>query len=201
MRTLVIVILVAIGSAAHAQGIVIPPVEFDVGATSTQIDRPPAVEMLVGVSWSSLAWVDTRVDVGVGYVHASRDVLESVAARTRSSATDTIALDGGYLSLGYAIHDDGPIRVWLSGRVELDAAAQRVVTGEAARLAIELHQWDAFASSTPCGAVVRSGSLAAGAFAELSHRDLPAELGRDALTVGLYVRMPFVAAAGGGGNQ
>jgi hypothetical protein len=47
---------------------------------------------------------------------------------------------------------------------------------------------------------VRSGSIAIGAYVEASRRDVPEQLGPDAMTLGFAVRVPFVAAISGGGR-
>ena len=219
-------------SIAHAGAFVMPPIELDLGASTTLPAGPgPAtadqrrtvgttagpgkahkaqLEMLLGVSWVSLAWVPTDLDLGLGYVETFRAPTPSnqsfAPERTTMPANDPggLALKGGYLSVGHTLFDRSHIRSWVTLRgevlrAELDDRVW-VTMGAAIRLTVEAYQWDAWTKSCSCGIGVRSGSIALGVYVEMSHRSLATELGPDAVTVGIALHMPLVAVAGGGGR-
>lgn len=203
MRIAAIVVVLGVGTA-HAQAIVIPPLEFDLGASTASNTNVVTPELLLGLHWASLAWIPSRMDVGVGWVAADR-VVDTTAKRARMADAPAFAMHGAYASIGYALWDRRHLRVWVSARGEVIhanlAGKSMAITGGALRIAAELYQWDAWAKATSCGAGVRSGSIALGVYVEVSHRTLPSEFGPDGSTMGLTLRLPFLAAGGGGGGS
>jgi len=198
MRFASIVVFVTLGvSTAHAgnAGILIPPLEFDIGVgapVGSEVDRlGPSTEILAGLSWASLAWNPTRFDVGVGYVGSFRTIDDP------NSPMDTsVSMHGAYLSLGKTLQSEKHWRTWFHARGELlraYAGNERFGTsGAALRVSTEL-----FAQGIQTGrggGIV--GAVAIGLYAEVNFRDVPAPLGRTGFVTGLSCRLPFLIAGG-----
>ncbi len=201
----VVVICPALAHAGRGGAILIPPAEVDVGFGST-IGSAAALtgtstEVLAGLHWASLYWKPTPIDVGVGYVGVRRGVLPGYAERETMPTPDdnTLRLDGVYVDLAYTLDGSKHWRTWLAGRAEwLDVRANGSAFashGFALRIASELYAQAVGAKGDHCAGGVIAGTLALGIYVEASHRDLPPELGPDALTAGVSLRVPFILAA------
>ncbi len=205
MKLAVLAVLLA-ASTAHAGGgaIAVPPMEVDVGAGSPigAAVAGPSTEVLAGIHWASLYWHPTKVDVGIGYVGSFRPVLPGYEARSTmdTSADNILRLDGGYLSIGYAIESHRYWRTWLDARVEtLHASVNQTsfnALGAALRISTEVFVAGAAGGGGGGGGVLCAGTFALGVYVEAVHRDLPAELGSNGLSAGLSMRLPFILAAG-----
>ena len=205
MKSAALVVLL-VASTAHASGGAIgtPPAEVDVGAGvpigSTQVGS--STEVLAGIHWASLYWHPTHFDVGIGYVGSFRSVLPGYALRATDggdSNMNRLALDGAYLSLGYAIESHRHWRTWLDARVEtmegsLDGATFPVL-GEALRVSSEVFTAGAAAAGGSGGGALVAGTLSIGVYVEAVHRDLPAELGPTGVTAGISMRIPLILVA------
>jgi hypothetical protein len=196
----------AIPTSAHAgAGLLIPPLEADIGETVPvgHTVTGVATDKLVGVHWGSLAPSPTSFELGIGFVRSSRDLLDPIAlGRTSSgnatSTTDSpqtsLHLDGGYITLGHTIFDRHHIRTWMLARGELlhgeFEGRAFSTTGVAVRIASELY---APMAGGGVGAGV-IGTFAIGVYVEASRRGLPDELGPNGVSTGLSIRVPFIAA-------
>jgi hypothetical protein len=109
-------------------------------------------------------------------------------------------LDGVYFDLAYTLENQRHWRTWLAGRTEwLSARANNqafTTHGFALRIATELFARTTVGMRDPGFVGMIAGTFAIGFYVEASHRDLPAELGPDAVTAGLSLRLPFMLAAG-----
>ena len=196
----------AIPTRAHAgSGILIPPLEADIGETVPVGNTVTGVatDVLVGVHWGSLAWKPTSFEFGIGFISSSRDLLEPIAlgrtiggasaVSTTGSPQTSLDLCGGYFTLGHTIYDRHHIRTWVLGRAELLHGELEgrafSTTGVAARIASEL-----YAPARASGGGVLVGTFAIGVYVEASHRDIAPELGPDGVTSGISIRLPFIFA-------
>lgn len=208
MRAAVLVAMVvicpALAHAGHGGAILIPPAEVDVGFGSTlggAAITGTSAEVLAGMHWASLYWKPTPIDVGLGYVGVRRGMLPGFAERETMPSPDdnTLRLDGVYVDLAYTLESTQHWRTWLAGRAEwLDVRANSAAYashGFALRVASELFAQTVAADGHGGGFGVIAGTLALGLYVEASHRDLPPELGPDAVTAGLSLRVPFILAA------
>ena len=207
--SIVLAVLTVTGSAhagSGAVGIVVPPVEIDVGGT-VPVDgatNGPSTDVLVGMHWASLAWKPTSFDIGAGYVGSLR-VRGTGAAIARMSEPaeerGLLSLHGAYLSVGRRILEQGHVRAWLSMRGELLegklADSYELVPGGAVRLAVELFARDGKAGGGGNAFGVFVGAVAVGFYVEASHRAIPSEQGATGISTGLSVRLPFVLAVAG----
>jgi hypothetical protein len=208
MRLAVLVAIVLCAHLAHAGnaiGIVIPPAEVDLGtgvplggATAT---AGPSTEVLAGVHWASLAWRPTPFDVGIGYVGSFRPVLPGYAARdamSTGSADNELRMNGMYFDLAMALESKHFWRTWLAARGELLTAGVNGRSfsslGVAARIATELYSTGCNGSGGHNAAGIVAGTFAVGVYVEASHRELSPELGPNAFSAGVSVRVPFIAA-------
>jgi hypothetical protein len=206
MRALVLAGVIFATTNAHAGGgaIAIPPMELDVGAGSPvgAAVAGPSTEVLAGIHWASLYWHPTKVDVGIGYVGSFRPVVPGYEARSTmdTNADNILRLDGGYVSLGYAIESHRYWRTWVDARIEtLHGSVNQTsfnALGAAMRLSTEVFASGAVGGGGSGGGVLCAGTWALGVYVEAVHRDLPAELGSNGLSAGLSMRIPFILAAG-----
>jgi hypothetical protein len=186
------IILVAVAACRNGAAIALPPALVTTGLAApvarTADVRGPSDEVLAGLSWASLAWRPTSVDVGAGYVGSFRPLV----------ADERLRANGGYLDLAYALANDAHARTWLSWRGELlsvRAYGQHFAAlGTALRVSTELYARAAFFKGGNGAAVGQSGSWAIGAYAEASGRELPGQLGPASVAAGLTLRVPLFFA-------
>ena len=201
------VLLAAANAHAGGGAIAVPPMEVDVGASSpigAAALAGPSTEVLAGIHWASLYWHPTKVDIGIGYVGSFRPVAPGYAARTDGTGDTTIdnelRLEGGYLSLGYAIESHQYWRTWVDARIEtLHGSVNQTsfaALGEAVRVSTEVFAAGAVGGGGGGGGVLCAGTFALGVYVEAVHRDIPAELGPNGVSAGLSMRIPFILAAG-----
>jgi hypothetical protein len=192
---LLVVASVTSAGTAHAGsgGILIPPVEVDlgVGVPVGATDLPPSTEVLAGVHWASLAWKPTRVDVGIGYVGSFREIDDPMRLADRS-----ITLHGAYFALGTTIARGQHWRTWLTARGELmhgnDEHHEFSVLGSALRVATEIYGSGASGGRN----ALLVGTFALGIYVEATYRDVPAAYGPFGLSSGVSCRLPFLVAGG-----
>lgn len=206
MKLAVVAVVLLAASHAHAGSgaIAVPPMEVDVGAGSPvgAAVAGPSTEVLAGIHWASLYWHPTKIDVGIGYVGSFRPVLPGYEARSTidPSSDNVLRLDGGYVSLGYAIESHRYWRTWLDARVEtLHGQVNQTsfnALGAALRISTEVFASGAVGGGGGGGGVLCAGTFALGVYVEAVHRDLPAELGANGLSAGLSMRIPLILAAG-----
>jgi hypothetical protein len=192
-----VVLITLAASTAYAgnAGILIPPVEVDIGVgapVGPNVDRlGPSTEVLAGLSWASLAWFPTRFDVGIGYVGSFRTIDDP-----NSPMDEDVSMHGAYLSLGKTLQSEKHWRTWLHARGELLRAYhddhEYPAVGAALRVATELY---AQGVKTGNGGGI-AGAFAIGLYVEGTFRDVPEPLGRMGLTTGLSCRLPFLVAGG-----
>ncbi|MBV8760924.1 MAG: hypothetical protein JO257_26755 [Deltaproteobacteria bacterium] len=201
-----VLLVASTASAGRGGAIAIPPAEVDVGAGSpigAAAATGPSTEVLAGIHWASLYWHPTKVDVGFGYVGSFRPVLPGYAARTDApdAIDNELRLNGGYLSLGYAIESHEHWRTWLDARIETLHASVNQQTfnalGAALRVSTEVFVAGAAGAGGHGGGALVAGTFALGVYVEAVHRDLPAELGPNGVSAGLSMRIPLILAAGG----
>jgi hypothetical protein len=200
MRRALFVIALISAEVAHAgnAGILIPPVEIDVGVGApigANVDnQAPSMEVLAGVHWASLAWKPTRFDVGIGYVGSFRTLRDP--DRMIGADEPELRMHGGYFSLATRIAGGKHWRTWLAARGELlrvtDGTRDFSALGASLRVATEL--FASGAAGARGGGV--AGTIAIGVYAEVTYRELPAALGPVGFTSGLSCRLPFVVAGG-----
>ena len=207
--TSIVLAVLAVTGTAHAGrgavGILVPPVEMDVGGT-VPIDgatNGPSMDLLVGMHWASLAWKPTRFDVGVGYAGSFRDL---PASRGVYRTADTLTIEvepqlrmhGMYFSLAYAIENHRYWRTWIGGRVEgLNGDYQgRSLTavGGSVRIAAEIYTAGADAAGDHNLLAFMAGAWALGVYVEGTARSLPDELGPIGVGAGVSMRVPFILA-------
>ena len=200
MRAAVLVlVLAAASSSAHASGIIIPPMEVDLGETAT-FDGHTESQVLAGLHWASLSWKPTPIEIGIGYLGISRDLQPTVAARTTepSSLDTSLRLDGGYLTLGKTIARGHHWRTWFLARGELlhgsTQSASFSAMGGALRIATELYGSGAGGGGGSGGGGVAVGTFAVGVYVEAAHRDVSTAYGPDGFSSGITVRIPFIIA-------
>ena len=154
-------------------------------------------DLLAGLHWASLAWKPTPIDIGVGYVGSARQVVPGYSARTVDATPfdNQLRLDGGYLELGKTLQGSSRHwRTWLSARGELlhgsvnDRSFSAI--GGAVRVSSEVYLSGAAGGRN----AIICGTLALGIYVEASHRDIAPELGRDVVTSGVSIRLPFILA-------
>lgn len=205
MRNAVVgVILLAFHTASAGKGaaILVPPAEVDVGAGApfgAAVDGA-STEVLAGIHWASLWWKSTPIDIGFGYVGSFRQLVPgysgAIARETTATDPSKLRLDGAYLDVRYRLAEVPHLRSWISVRTEwltgrLDH--QSIPShGVALRLASEVWAGVAGASSEHRALGVIAGTFALGLYFEASHRELSPELGPNALTAGISVRVPFI---------
>jgi hypothetical protein len=197
-------VLALASPVAHARGIafLIPPAEVDVGVGAPLGDAAvgPSAEVLAGLHWASLYWKPSKLDIGVGYVGSFRAVRPDYAARMTSGSEDhELRMNGGYLDLAYALDTRAHWRTWLAARGELFSAEldhhSFSAMGAALRVATEVFVQGAAAGGGHGGGAAVAGTFAIGLYVEASARDVPDQLGREQLTAGLTLRVPFLFAA------
>jgi len=198
-------------SVAHAGGfggIVIPPAEVDYGVGPTVGGAPavigPSQELLAGVHWASLTWKPTDLDVGIGYVGVWRPVVPNYAVRSTvpiDQIDNRLHLDGAYFDLAYTLERHAHWRTWLAARVEYLSGhvngQQSFGHGVALRIATEVYTHSVGVAKDNRAIAFYAGTFAVGFYVEASHRTLAPELGPDAMTAGVSMRVPFIAAFGG----
>ena len=198
--------LVLASRAAHAgsgYGFLIPPAEVDVGVgmpVGGEAVVGSSTEILAGLQWASLYWKPTPVDLGVGYVGSFRQVLPGYAARGEMPAAgdNTLRLNGVYLDLAKTIQQHDHWRMWLAFRGELLSASVHQQSfsalGAAVRVSTEIYAQTVGATGDHDAFGAIAGTLALGFYVEASHRELAPELGPNAVTAGLSLRVPFLCA-------
>lgn len=201
MRRAIFVLALISAEVAHAGsgGIVVPPLELDVGVGAPVGPHAdalgPSTEILAGLHWASLAWKPTRFDAGFGYVGSFRELHDEQRAGKDANA---LRLHGAYVTLATRLASGTHWRTWLATRGELlrvfDTYGTRDFSalGGSVRVATEL--FGSTKSGGRGGWLV--GTVAVGVYAEITYRDLPAELGPVAFTSGLSCRLPFLVAGG-----
>ena len=194
---LLAVTCITLTGTAHAGsgGILVPPMEVDFGVGVPVGDQAETLsastEVLAGVHWASLAWMPTRLDVGIGYVGSFRTIDDPMRL-----ADQSISLHGAYFSIGNRIATGKHWRTWLTARGELmrgnDEHHDFGVLGSSLRVATEL-----FGSAKSGGRnAVLVGTFALGIYAEITYRDVPAAYGSLGVTSGVSCRLPFLVAGG-----
>ena len=207
MRLALVAVVTLYASTAHANGgILIPPMEVDLGVgapVGPGVDHVgPSTEVLAGLHWASLAWKPTRFDFGVGYVGSFRDI-DSTSTYRGMAPPDTLHLNGGYLTLATTLVNQNHWRTWFAARGELlhahvrsnqvgpdDSHETWAALGGALRISTEIY--GSMLSGGHNGALC--GTLAIGIYAEATYREVPAELGAHGFTTGVTVRLPFLVA-------
>ena len=196
---LLLVAAITLTGTAHAGkgGIIVPPVEVDlgVGVPVGHVDELyPSTEILAGLHWASLAWRPTKFDFGVGYVGSYR-VTRAVDARDARDP-DAIVMHGGYLSMSTALIARKHWRTWLTARGELlratDDERELSALGASLRVSTELFGYGAAGGNK--GFIV--GTLAIGIYFETTYRDVPKDMGPVGFTSGVTCRLPFVVIGG-----
>jgi len=194
MRLAVALVILSASAVAHAggfAGIIVPPAEVDYGVGpvvgGASAVTGPSQELLAGVHWASLYWKPTDLDVGAGYVGISRPVLPGYAKNNLMHA------DGAYFDVAYTLERHRHWRTWLSGRVEYLSSGP----GVAVRIANEVYSHAVGGAGGGNALAVVAGTFALGFYVEASHRSLEPELGPNAVTAGVSVRVPFMMAVGG----
>lgn len=208
------VVLVGLGSlannaAAKGGGIIIPPLRLEAG-TLFPINGgeavEPAAEVLIGAHWSAIAWRPTTFDIGVGYIGSKRPLIHGYRANAARATQpqvldDTLALSGGYLSLGYTLARRSHFRTWIEARGELLKGTLDTRTfsavGGALRFSAEVFGSGVGAHSGGNSIAVFAGTLSVGVYLEASHRDIALELGPTGITGGISIRLPFILGAVG----
>lgn len=205
MRLAAVAAVVLWSQIAHAGGggIVIPPAEVDVGVGAplgAQATVGADTEILAGVHWASLYWKPTPVDIGIGYVGSFRQVLPGYEPRaTMPPANDNeLSLNGVYFDVAKTLQQHTYWRMWLAVRGELLAGSVNhnsfSALGGAVRIATELYGGKLGCEGDHGGFAAVAGTFALGVYVEASHRELSPELGPNAVTAGVSVRVPFLAA-------
>jgi hypothetical protein len=202
IRSALVVMAVAFafeGSAAAkgAGGIVLPPLEVDLGATAPVGGGEaigPSRDILIGVHWASLFWKPTSYEVGVGYVGSFRDL-------KHGEPNDSFQLHGGYLALGRTLYAVPHMRTWVELRGELLRGSvpgrDFSALGGAVRFAAELYASGVGGVGDRSAIALFAGTIALGVFVEASHRDIASELGPTGVSTGVSIRIPFLLAAAG----
>lgn len=200
MRALAIVaaglgLLVASSGTSHAgSGFCIPPMEIDVGtdgAHSAALARGGS-EVLVGAHLASLAWWQTKVDVGIGLVDVNHDLAPGFERSVHLGEDPSLNLIGPYVSLGYRLAGTKNTRSWLVARWEHLSGTTPTqsfhATGLALRLGGEIfsaHLWKDHRSAI-------AGAVGIGAYVEVTRRTVPTELDPTAVSAGLSMRIPLI---------
>lgn len=204
----VVVVLFSVGAiersaSAGGGGIVVPPLEVDVGATAPVRGGEasgPSMDVLIGLHWASVYWHPTRFEVGFGYVGSVRPVDRGYRALERMPGPvhdDTFRLDGGYLTLGTTLINQPHFRTWIEARGELlrgrlPGTPSFSAIGGAVRFAAELYGGVAGGAGGGNAIGLVAGTFAIGIFVEASHRDIANELGATGITTGISFRVPFI---------
>ena len=202
---LVVVIAIEGSAAARGGGIVIPPLEVDLGATAPVGGGEavgPSMDLLIGLHWATIYWKPTSFEIGVGYVGSFRTVDRGFRLLERATTPlreEELTLDGGYLTLGRTIVNQPHFRTWVEARGELlrgDLGGRSFsAAGGALRLAAELYGSTAQAGGSGGAIGIVAGTIAIGVYIEASHRDIASELGPTGVTTGVSFRVPFVLLA------
>jgi hypothetical protein len=195
MRAAVVLAVLFAAGTARAGGGALPPMEIDLGETTT-FGGGSESQFLAGIHWASLSWKPTPIEIGVGYIGISRELTQpGIARETMPVSTDTsLRLDGGYLTLGKTLTDRSHIRTWFLVRGELLHGSTESTgfsaLGGAARFAAEVY--GATAAGGGGSAIV--GTFALGFYVEAAHRDVPDAYGPNGLSTGITLRIPLLAA-------
>jgi hypothetical protein len=211
MRLPVALVIVSASAVAHAggfAGLIVPPGEVDYGVGpivgGASAVTGPSQELLAGVHWASLYWKPTDFDVGIGYIGIWRPVVPGFAARssTPSEQVDNVMhADGAYFDVAYTLERHKHWRAWLAGRVEYLSThvngEQAFGHGAALRIATEVYSHTLGGVGDHKAVAIVAGTLALGFYVEASHRSLAQELGPNAVTAGVSLRVPFMMAIGG----
>ena len=202
---LVVAIALEGSAAAKGGGIVIPPLEVDVGATAPVGGGEavgPSMDVLIGLHWATIYWKPTSFELGVGYVGSFRPVDRGYRVLERTTTPlreEQLTLHGGYLTLGRTIVNQPHFRTWVEARGELmrgDLGGRSFsAVGGALRLAAELYGSTAQAGGGSNAIGIVAGTIAIGVYIEASHRDIASELGPTGVTTGVSFRVPFVLLA------
>ena len=194
---LLVVATLTLATTARAGnfGILIPPVEVDIGVGAPigpAVERlSPSMEILAGLHWASLAWRPTRFDIGVGYVGSFRTIEDPMRLKD-----DELRIHGGYFALGTTVASQKHWRTWIVARGELLRAndGHRDMSALGASLRVSTELFGSGYGGGRNGAV--AGTIALGLYLEATYRDLPTELGPVGVTSGLSCRLPFLVAGG-----
>jgi len=194
MRAAVVVFVLCLAATAHAGGgVFVPPMEVDLGETTT-FDGHGESQILAGIHWASLSWKPTPIEIGIGYIGISRDLSTTTVSRSTTGVTiseDSMRLDGGYVTLGKTVANGRYWRSWLLMRGELLHASPGFdAIGGAVRVATELFGSGA-AGGGNAGVV---GTFAIGFYVEAAYRELPSAYGPAGLSTGITLRVPLIVA-------
>jgi hypothetical protein len=191
---LLVVAFITLSGTARAKeyGLLIPPVELDigVGAPIGEHDVSPSTECLAGLHWASLAWKPTPIDFGVGYVGSFRDIDRG------GLEPDRLRMHGGYITIAMRIAQGRRWRTWLGTRGELFHVSDKKhgvfsALGGAARVSTEIFGSTKIWDRRGKGWLI--GTVAFGIYVEATVREIPSDLGPVGLTSGISVRLPFFA--------
>jgi len=211
MRSLgvgVALVLAISGSASASPGAgALPPMAVEVGAGTPIGIEPTAAtiastELRIGVSWASLYWKPTKLDITFGYVGSYRTLLDGDTniARSIEVPAHELRLHGMYTELAYALENHRHWRTWLGARVETLSGDYRDrsinALGAAIRIGSELYSTGVHAIGDHKAVAFLAGAFAIGVYVEGTARTLPKELGPVGVGAGVSVRIPFVAAIG-----
>lgn len=187
-------------AAAKPAGIIVPPVEAEVGAGSPldASEVGTSTEFRIGLHWASLYWKPTRWDVGVGFISSYRSTLTGTVERSIAPEQQGLSLSGVYFMTAYAIESHKHWRTWLGGRFEMLRGERDGVdvatTGLAVRLATEVFSAGAGGAGDHHAVALFAGAFAVGVYVEAVQRGLPDGLGELDAGAGLTMRIPFLAA-------
>lgn len=202
MRAWMVAVALSVSSIAAAKpaGIIVPPVEAEVGA-GAPVDGSEvgtSTEFRIGLHWASLYWKPTRWDVGIGFVTSSRSTFTGTVERSIAPEQQGLSLNGIYFSTAYAIESHKHWRTWLGGRFEMLGGSRDgrdvATTGVALRLATEVFSAGAGGAGDHSAVALFAGAIALGVYVEAVQRGLPGGLGELDAGAGLSMRIPFLAA-------
>lgn len=202
MRAWMVAALVCVSGVAVAKpaGIIVPPVEAEMGAGSPLdgSDVGTSTEFRIGLHWASLYWKPTRWDVGVGFVTSSRSTFTGTVERSIAPEQQGLSLNGAYVSAAYAIESHKHWRTWLGGRFEMLGGERDgrdvSTTGVAVRLATEVFSAGVGGAGDHSAVALFAGAIAVGVYVEAVQRGMPDGLGELDAGAGVTMRIPFLAA-------
>jgi hypothetical protein len=202
MRAWMVAAVVCVSGVATAKpaGIIVPPVEAEVGAgspiDSTEVGT--SAEFRVGLHWASLYWKPTRWDVGIGFVTSTRSTFTGTVERSIAPEQQGLSLSGAYFTTAYAIESHKHWRTGLGGRFEMLRGSRDgrdvATSGLALRLATEVFSAGAGGAGDHSAVAMFAGAFALGVYVEAVQRGLPGGLGELDAGAGVTMRIPFLAA-------